>query len=97
MGATSSAEVDDPLVIKDRGLYFDGVDDTVVIDPTGDNINLAPSFSFFFWGRFSTSRRRLTGGVHGTFILSRGYASTVQWQIVIDNGSIKAKVNNGLN
>ena len=106
MGATSSAEADDPLVIKDRGLYFDGVDDQVMIDPTGSNINLAPSFSIFFWGRFSTSRRRLTGGGHVT-ILGRGYGTSPQWMIstatlniqflmLIENGSIKANVHDGL-
>ena len=52
LGASDAVANDDPIVVKDRGVLFDGVDDIVIIDEAG-SVKLNPTFSLFFWVRYT--------------------------------------------
>ena len=52
LGLTFASADDDPLVMKDRGLYFDRTNDLAILGTSGSNLKLNPSFSLFFWSRF---------------------------------------------
>ena len=53
---TSNSENSDPKILDQRGLFFDGVDDVLIIDPgTTKVINLPTKWAIFSWFNYSNS------------------------------------------
>ena len=54
LGISGLAESSDPAFIKNRGFYFDGVDDQITLEYNHTGFYLPPNFSLFFWLQFSS-------------------------------------------
>ena len=54
LGISDLAESSDPAIIKNRGVYFDGVDDQITLEYNHTGFYLPPNFSLFFWLQFSS-------------------------------------------
>jgi hypothetical protein len=53
-GSPLTDEADEPIMIKDRGIYFDGVDDTLLIEASRFMLNISFTIQTWVWPETDT-------------------------------------------